>query len=150
MVEAEDIVQVLAKVASEDFKYEKTVDGNKVSVPFDCVKAHAVAIAILKDQADEDASASSFSFMDYMRTQDNGTIPFPSFLSKVTIPTEGRWAPSAEQTARVQEAWNSGIQPRGRKQVEKAGRRTSEKGSRPTPPQATSSTNVDIVLSKSA
>ena len=37
----------------------------------------------------ERASPTSFDFMDYMRTQDNGTIDFPTFLQNVAIPTEG-------------------------------------------------------------
>lgn len=67
-VEAEDIVRVLAKVASKDFTYKKLVDGEMVDVPFDCEKAHAIAITILKDQSDADDPG--FSFVDYMGTQD--------------------------------------------------------------------------------
>ncbi len=36
------------------------------------------------DQNESDASVNSFNFGDYMRTQDNGTIPFPDFLRQVT------------------------------------------------------------------
>ena len=37
-VEAEDIVRVLAKVASKDFTYRKMVDGKWTDAPFDAEK----------------------------------------------------------------------------------------------------------------
>ena len=104
LVEAEDIVRVLARVSAPGFTYAKKVtaspgltspclelspsyaaqvDGEWTEVPFDCEKAHAIAIAILRDQAGasaEDASMHSFSFADYMGTQ--VTLPDLTGLAK--------------------------------------------------------------------
>jgi len=126
LVEAEDIVKVLARVAGPGVTYKKKIDGKTVTVPFDCEKAHAIAIAILMDQHEaERASATSFDFMDYMRTQDNGTIDFPTFLQNVAIPNEGSWVPTDDDKKRVQAGWDEGLRHVGTKANEKQSRRKS-------------------------
>ena len=91
IVEAEDIVRVLASVAGPSVTYKRVnpETGEKENVPMDCEKAHAIAIAILQDQhasADEECSLDSFTFNDFMRTQDNGTIPFPTLWRRWRSP----------------------------------------------------------------
>jgi hypothetical protein len=92
-------------------------------VPFDCEKAHAVAIAVLMDQSEDEAHANSFTFEDYMRTQDNGTVPFPVFLEKCIIPEDSKWTPTAEERKRCEEAWTEGLRSVGSKSEEKNTRR---------------------------
>jgi hypothetical protein len=125
LVEAEDIVRVLAKIASEDLKYKRKnpQTGKTEMVPFDCEKAHAVAIAVLMDQSEDEAHANSFTFEDYMRTQDNGTVPFPVFLEKCIIPEDSKWTPTAEERKRCEEAWTEGLRSVGSKSEEKNTRR---------------------------
>ena len=127
LVEAEDIVHVLAKIATDDLKYKRKnpETGDAEMVPFDCEKAHAIAIAVLMDQSQAEASAKSFSFEDYMRTQDNGTVPFPLFLEKCVIPEDSKWTPTAEERQRCEEAWKRGLRSAGAKNKEKELRRGS-------------------------
>ena len=80
-IEVEDLVRVLAQVA-----FEPEIEGSGVKIGLDAEKAHALALAILRDEVDH---TGSFSFVDYMGTQDNGSIPFLSFLKHVKIPTSG-------------------------------------------------------------
>ena len=128
LIEPEDIVRVLARVAGDSLVYKKTgEDGTSEMVPFDCEKAHAVAIATMMDQDEEDASLNSFTFMDFMRTQDNGTVPFPVFLEKVQIPENSKWTPTEEERRRCQEAWKEGVRANGDKHQDKLRRRNSAK-----------------------
>ena len=133
IVEAEDIVRVLASVAGPSVTYKRVnpETGEKENVPMDCEKAHAIAIAILQDQhasADEECSLDSFTFNDFMRTQDNGTIPFPDFMEKVAIPKDGEFTPSQEERARCERAWQEGLRETGTKTKEKTLRRRNRSG----------------------
>ena len=85
----------------------------------------AIAISVLMDQSQAEASAKSFSFEDYMRTQDNGTVPFPLFLEKCVIPEDSKWTPTAEERQRCEEAWKRGLRGAGAKHKEKEIRRGS-------------------------
>jgi len=126
IVEAEDLVRVLARIQCADLSYKKKdANGQWVDQRFDCEKAHAIAIAILKDQhaTGSRANSKSFRFNDYMGTQDNGTIPFTTFLDTVAIPPKGPWAPSEEDTARVKAAWEGAIRQQGSEAKAKSQRR---------------------------
>ena len=57
------------------------------------------------------------------RPQDNGTIPFPEFLSKVHIPKNSPWTPTDEQRQRVKEAWEDGLRAEGTMKKQKTLRR---------------------------
>ena len=127
IVEAEDLVRVLARIQCEDLCYKKKdANGQWVDQRFDCEKAHAIAIAILKDQhatGENRANRKSFRFDDYMGTQDNGTIPFTTFLDTVAIPPKGPWAPSEEDKERVKAAWEGAIRQQGNEANAKSERR---------------------------
>lgn len=122
-IEAEDIVRILATVEDDDFTYNKKVGDKKEEVPFDAEKAHAIAVAILMDQEGKSATPDSFSFKDFMRTQDNGTLPFPEFLDIVRLPKEGPFAPTDEEKARVAKAWQEGKRSKSAHNEEKKARR---------------------------
>ena len=124
---------MLASVAGPSVTYKRVnpETGEKENVPMDCEKAHAIAIAILQDQhasADEECSLDSFTFNDFMRTQDNGTIPFPDFMEKVAIPKDGEFTPSQEERARCERAWQEGLRETGTKTKEKTLRRRNRSG----------------------
>ena len=120
-------VRVLARIQCEDLCYKKKdANGQWVDQRFDCEKAHAIAIAILKDQhatGENRANRKSFRFDDYMGTQDNGTIPFTTFLDTVAIPPKGPWAPSEEDKERVKAAWEGAIRQQGNEANAKSERR---------------------------
>jgi hypothetical protein len=84
-------------------------------VKMDAEKAHALALTILRDQvvssekpkSDAEKKASgpneAFSFLDYMGTQDNGSIPFTEFIKRIKMPQGGAMGdkkPSEEEVRR--------------------------------------------------
>jgi len=114
-IEAEDIVRVLAAVSLDD--------SDDPEVKMDAEKAHALALTILRDQvvssekpkSDAEKKASgpneAFSFLDYMGTQDNGSIPFAEFIKRIKMPQGGAMGdkkPSEEEVAKCKKAFEEG------------------------------------------
>jgi len=62
-----------------------------------------------KDAAAKDGAGANdhYSFIDYMGTQDNGSIPFPEYLKQLSLPT-GKDAPSQEEMERCRLAFADG------------------------------------------
>jgi len=102
-VDVEDIVRVLARV-----KFDADEDDPELYL--NAEKAHALAIAILRGEKNEEdvKKAEAFDFIDYMSTQDNGTMAFDEFVRTLALPT-GALAPSEEDVAKCKVAWEEGL-----------------------------------------
>jgi len=112
-IEAEDIVRVLAQVSFDDSD----------EIEMDYEKAHALALTIIRDQvisgekplwkdrALQTGPPDQFSFIDYMGTQDNGSIPFPDFIKRIHMPVGGSMGdvkPTDEEVRRCKQAFEEG------------------------------------------
>jgi hypothetical protein len=96
-VEVDDIVRVLAKVKFED--------EDEPDLSLTAEKAHALALAILHGEDDHD---SFFSFVDFMETQDNGTMPFSQFIRHLKLPTQPGLRPSDQEIRDCERAFEEG------------------------------------------
>lgn len=110
-IEADDLVRVLAATSFEDAADQ--------GIEMNAETAHALALLILRDQvvageskASMVATNESYSFIDYMGTQDNGSLPFVDFLKYVKLPT-GKERPSDEEIERCKKAFEEGKRQEG-------------------------------------